>query len=73
MNDTQYPQNCPITNRPFFMAISTPEGEIVPTYGGPFDSYTIPEKDEDGNYTTIRYDHDEGAWRGAETIYAEKL
>lgn len=33
-----WPDKCPITRRDFFMEI-----DGVPTYGGPFDSYTIPE------------------------------
>lgn len=66
------PDRCPITFRPFFMWLEHPEKGLVPTYGGPFDSYTIPEPEmpEDGKKTEFhdiefyceRYDHDEGAW-----------
>lgn len=59
------PDPCPITGRPFFMWLDHPDDGYVPTYGGPFDSYTIPERDiNDGDrgYTVHRYDHDEGAW-----------
>ena len=35
---TNWPDKCPITRRDFFMEI-----DGVPTYGGPYDSYTIPE------------------------------
>ncbi len=66
------PDRCPITFRPFFMWIVHPEHGMVPTYGGPFDSYTIPEPEmpNDGKKTEFhdiefyceRYDHDEGAW-----------
>lgn len=52
------PDVCPLTQRPFFMWI---DGE--PTYGGPFDSYTIPTRDADGEYSCRRYDHDEGGWK----------
>ncbi|MEE1886376.1 hypothetical protein [Pseudomonas carassii] len=37
-----YPDECPITGRQFFMWIEHPDDGMVPTYGGPFDSYTIP-------------------------------
>ncbi len=52
------PDVCPLTGRPFFMWI---DGE--PTYGGPFDSYTIPTRDAEGEYSCRRYDHDDGAWK----------
>ena len=55
------------------MSLETEHGEIVPTYGGPLDSYTIPEKDDDGNYVCSRYCHDDGCWKGEETIYADDL
>ena len=35
---SNWPDKCPITRRDFFMEI-----DGVPTYGGPYDSYTIPE------------------------------
>ena len=53
---------CPITKRPFFMDIEHPTIGVVATYGGPFDSYTIPEPDEDGCFRSERYDHDAGDW-----------
>lgn len=56
------PDSCPVTNRPFFMWIEHPTGGMVPTYGGPYDSYTIPTADGEGEFTCERYDHDEGAW-----------
>ena len=56
------PEKCPKTGLPFFMMIEHPVLGVVPTYGGPFDSYTIPEKDEVGEYTYYKYDHDEGCW-----------
>lgn len=56
------PEFCPVTKRPFFMWIEHPGGGMVPTYGGPYDSYTIPVVDSDGEFSCERYDHDEGAW-----------
>ncbi|RAP72975.1 hypothetical protein ACZ87_00193 [Candidatus Erwinia dacicola] len=56
------PEFCPVTKRPFFMWIERPGGGMVPTYGGPYDSYTIPVVDSDGEFSCERYDHDEGAW-----------
>jgi hypothetical protein len=56
------PEKCPITNLPFFMMIEHSDLGLIPTYGGPYDSYTIPEKDNNGDYYRVRYDHDDGAW-----------
>lgn len=65
------PDFCPLTLRPFFMWLDHPELGYVPTYGGPFDSYTIPEADyfpgeicrpEDIEWVCYRYDHDRGGW-----------
>lgn len=59
--NTPWPE-CPITRRPFFMNVHHPEMGKVPTFGGPFDSYTIPEMDDDGELRCERYDHDAGDW-----------
>ena len=57
------PDVCPITGLPFFMWIEHHEtGQMMPTYGGPYDSYTIPVRDKDGSYCRERYDHDNGWW-----------
>lgn len=56
------PNVCPITSRRFFMWIEHPEFGYVPTYGGPYDSYTIPTRDSDGEFSCERYDHDVGGW-----------
>ena len=63
------PDFCPITFRPFFMWIEHPKLGMVPTYGGPYDSYTIPEPDLEGlpkrhdvEFYSYRYDHDFGGW-----------
>lgn len=53
---------CPITGRPYFMHIEHPDLGDVPTYGGPFDSYTTPAIDEEGEIRCERYDHDAGDW-----------
>lgn len=56
------PDVCPLTRLPFFMWLQHPDMGLVPTYGGPFDSYTIPAIDRSGEYCRERYDHDAGAW-----------
>lgn len=66
------PDFCPVTLRPFFMWIEHPELGEVPTYGGPFDSYTLAQPSNlpdagsiprnEVEYECLRYDHDEGAW-----------
>lgn len=69
------PANCPITLEPFFMWIEHPKDGWVPTYGGPFDSYTIPETQGtekmgyDNEYLRERFDHDEGTWSEWESTY----
>ncbi|EJD6421784.1 hypothetical protein M0K99_RS19985 [Citrobacter freundii] len=62
------PEVCPITGRRFFMWIEHPELGNVPTYGGPFDSYTIPTKDSNGEFNCERYDHDVGDWVDGEYV-----
>lgn len=62
------PERCPITNRPFFLWIEHQSSGMVPTYGGPYDSYTIPTVDSDGEFCCERYDHDEGAWVDSECL-----
>ncbi|EEE1294234.1 ead/Ea22-like family protein [Salmonella enterica subsp. diarizonae] len=62
------PDVCPITGRMFFMWIEHETLGYVPTYGGPFDSYTIPTRDSDGEFSCERYDHDFGGWREGECI-----
>lgn len=63
------PDVCPITGREFFMWVTHHEsGDDVPTYGGPFDSYTIPTQDKDGSFSCERYDHDFGGWKDWENV-----
>jgi hypothetical protein len=63
MKDRRWcPDECPVTGKPFFMWIAHPELGNVPTYGGPFDSYTIAAPDADGYFRSERYDHDDGGW-----------
>lgn len=77
LND--YPSRCPVTGLPFFMAIEHPEKGMVPTYGGPYDSYTIPEPtsyNSDENEQEMireRFDHDEGNWRNEYEIVPFKI
>ena len=77
------PAMCPITFARFFMWIEHPDKGWLPTYGGPFDSYTIPEPDYDERerpfarfdveYTQERFDHDEGMWVERETVYIRTI
>ena len=62
INNQWKPDVCPITGRKFFMWIEHPELGYVPTYGGPFDSYTIPTRDDVSEFSCERYDHDVGDW-----------
>jgi hypothetical protein len=55
------PEFCPITGRQYWGHVTHPELGSVPTYGGPFDTYTIPEvKDDD--VLVHRYDQDAAEW-----------
>jgi hypothetical protein len=66
------PDVCPITGRKFWGNMEHPERGVVALYGGPYDSYTIPERCEDGDGDELRserYDQDEGEWvEGGEPI-----
>lgn len=68
--DKWCPDACPISGDKFFMWLNHPKLGYVPTYGGPYDSYTLAEKDENGEYFVHRYDHDEGAWVDDESLNA---
>lgn len=75
VNVGAYPDSCPFTGQPFFMVIEHPSLGWVPTYGGPFDSYTIPQSDtaapcshDDREFYRHRYDHDRGGWVDDESI-----
>ncbi|HAW7892192.1 TPA: hypothetical protein JLM80_003931 [Escherichia coli] len=68
MSNQWRPDICPITGRAFFMWIEHPTLGNVPTYGGPLDSYTIPTKDSDGEFSCERYDHDFGGWVESESL-----
>lgn len=71
-----HPEKCPVTGRPFFMTLDHPELGDVPTYGGPYDSYTIPAPEgeptdpwHERELRSERYDHDAGWWvEGGEPI-----
>jgi len=56
------PDNCPVSGRKFWGNLSHPEMGYVATYGGPFDTYTIPEIGDDGELRCERYDQDAGEW-----------
>lgn len=62
-------EKCPITSRPFFMFIKDDYGGWAPTFGGPKDSFTIPIEDEDGNWVTTRYSHDNDHWAEDIVLY----
>ncbi|EOA8751166.1 ead/Ea22-like family protein [Salmonella enterica subsp. enterica serovar Kentucky] len=68
VNSQWKPDVCPVTGRKFFMWIEHETLGYVPTYGGPFDSYTIPTRDSSGEFSCERYDHDVGGWVEGETI-----
>ncbi|EAS1945705.1 hypothetical protein AXB88_04940 [Salmonella enterica] len=68
VNSQWKPDVCPVTGRKFFMWIEHETLGYVPTYGGPFDSYTIPIRDSNGEFSCERYDHDFGGWVGGEFI-----
>lgn len=68
VNNHWKPDVCPITGRKFFMWIEHETLGYVPTYGGPFDSYTIPTRDSSGEFSCERYDHDIGGWVDGEFI-----
>lgn len=70
INNQWKPDVCPITGRRFFLWIEHPELGYVPTYGGPHDSYTIPTRDSDGEFSCERYDHDFGGWVDGECVGA---
>lgn len=68
VNNHWKPDVCPINGRKFFMWIEHEKLGYVPTYGGPFDSYTIPTRDSSGEFSCERYDHDIGGWVDGEFI-----
>ncbi|EIV6499285.1 ead/Ea22-like family protein [Salmonella enterica] len=68
VNSQWKPDVCPVTGRKFFMWIEHETLGYVPTYGGPFDSYTIPTRDSSGEFSCERYDHDIGGWVDGEFI-----
>lgn len=56
------PPNCPITGSKFWGNAEHPQLGVVALYGGPFDSFTIPKVDIDGELRSERYDQDSGRW-----------
>lgn len=68
----EVPATCPVTGLRFFTMVYAMDddehGGLVPTYGGPFDSYTIPTQDNNGDWIRNHYDHDEGGWADPEVL-----
>lgn len=57
-----FPSRCPVTGLPYFMTLEL-DGVMVPTYGGPEDSMTLPDwHDDDQCWYWMRYDHHNGSW-----------
>lgn len=56
------PDVCPITGRKFWGNMDHPERGMVALYGGPYDSYSIPELCDDGELRCEHYDQDAGEW-----------
>ena len=54
--------NCPITGMKFWGNIEHPTLGTVATYGGPFDTYTIPALCDDGELRSEHFDQDAGQW-----------
>lgn len=79
MKNNLYPDKCPITGLPFFMEIEHPQKGMVPTYGGPYDSYTIPEMEDSDSpiyereLIRERFDHDAGCWKNEFEILDLKI
>ncbi|WP_054074782.1 hypothetical protein [Comamonas testosteroni] len=70
-----YPKKCPITGRPYFMHLHHPEHGLIPTFGGPYDSYSMPYAEgeptdpwHERELSVHRYDHDRGHWVEDESI-----
>lgn len=55
------PEFCPVTGRQYWGHVTHPELGSVATYGGPFDTYTIPACDGE-EVTVHRYDQDRAEW-----------
>jgi hypothetical protein len=62
------PEKCPVTGMRFFMMLreAGKGGKYVPTYGGPFDSFTIPVRNDDGHWYREHFCHDDGTWQDTE-------
>ncbi len=75
IHSNPYPAKCPVTGLPYFMHLEHPELGVIPTFGGPFDSYSIPypEGSPDDPWhqrqlVSHRYCHDKGYWVDDEFI-----
>ena len=70
-----YPEKCPVTGREYWGTMEHSDKGIIPLYGGPFDSYTIPEmmgepsqQWHERELVCEHYDHDAGCWKDPEII-----
>ena len=62
------PDYCPITGRKFWGNIEHNKLGVVATYGGPFDTYTIPARTNEGELRSERFDQDRGDWVDSESV-----
>ena len=53
---------CPVTGLRFYDNMEHPERGMIAMYGGPFDVYSIPELDTDGEFRRERFDLDRDDW-----------
>lgn len=64
--DLMYPMLCPVTGLHYWGHVTHPQYGSVPTYGGPFDTYMVPERTgeigADDEWTVERYDQDAAQW-----------
>lgn len=56
------PAHCPISGRKFWGNIDHPERGLIATYGGPFDTYSIPYLSDDNELRVECFDQDSGEW-----------
>lgn len=70
-----YPRKCPVTGRRYFMHLQHPVHGLIPTFGGPYDSYSMPYAEgeptdpwHERELSVHRYDHDRGHWVEDESI-----
>lgn len=66
MSPPDYPEVCPVTGRKYWGHVTHPSRGSIPTYGGPFDTYAIPDRTgepgADDEWSVEHYDQDRGEW-----------